>query len=159
MCACCRFDVDDLFSEMIPFFAAPQTGTGVTRAPRQALMRPIHTDFIESEKGYEIRADMPGIAKEDIKVRTWVAWRSGLCVSCACLVTCFLANWGSGIVNFIFFLAANVRKAVRVYPLHCNENSARCECRATILLRMQALCAHRGLFLSGVRCCAAGCGG
>lgn len=60
-------DIDDIFNQMIQPFLG---GSLSQRLPaRGTSLRAIPTDFVEKENHFEVVADIPGMKKEDIKVR------------------------------------------------------------------------------------------
>jgi HSP20 family protein len=63
MSALTRFErLDDMFPEMFRRFMKPMTVAGL-EAPGE-----IRIDVTENDKGYEVRAEVPGAKKEDIRV-------------------------------------------------------------------------------------------
>jgi HSP20 family protein len=63
MNALTRFErLDDMFPEMFRRFMRPMTATGF-EAPGE-----IRIDVSENDQGYEVRAEVPGAKKEDIRV-------------------------------------------------------------------------------------------
>lgn len=63
MSALTRFDrFDDMFPEMFRRFMKPMATAGF-EAPGE-----IRIDVSENDKGYEVRAEVPGVKKEDIRV-------------------------------------------------------------------------------------------
>lgn len=63
MNALTRFErFDDMFPEMFRRFMRPMASAGL-EAPGE-----IRVDVTEDDKGYEVRAEIPGVKKEDIRV-------------------------------------------------------------------------------------------